>query len=134
QHIMTGSYTPSSGPHAGKRVNYRDVIYCIDIRGYGNWGEWHSGEICDFNAYPTGRQPTNATLKEIIDLHTEVCDRWPRVMMVAGYDGGYTGISLFGVSAEVSYYALTARNKWGAVGYRRDQWGATDTYLSRLMA
>lgn len=134
QHIMTGSYTPGSGPHAGKRVNYRDVIYCIDIRGYGNWGEWHSGEICDFNAYPTGRQPTNATLKEIIDLHTEVFDRWPLVMMVAGYDGGYTGISLFGVSAEVSYYALTARNKWGAVGYRRDQWGATDTYLSRLMA
>src|SRR5690606_33586839 len=75
-----------------------------------------------------------ATLKEIIDLHTEVFDRWPLVMMVAGYDGGYTGISLFGVSAEVSYYALTARNKWGAVGYRRDQWGATDTYLSRLMA
>ena len=133
-HIMTGSYTPSSGPHAGKRVNYRDVIYCIDIRGYGNWGEWHSGEICDFNAYPTGRQPTNATFKEIIDLHTEVFDRWPLVMMVAGYDGGFTGISLFGVPAEVSYYALTARNKWGAVGYRRDQWGATDTYLARLMA
>ncbi|HUM65944.1 MAG TPA: DUF4832 domain-containing protein, partial [Chitinophagaceae bacterium] len=133
-HIMTGSYTPSSGPHAGKRVNYRDVIYCIDIRGYGNWGEWHSGEICDFNAYPTGRQPTTQTFKEIIDLHTEVFQNWPLVMMVAGYDGGYTGISLFGVPAEVSYYALTARNKWGAVGYRRDQWGATDTYLDRLMA
>ena len=133
-HIMTGTYTPTSGPHAGKRVNYRDVIYCIDIRGYGNWGEWHSGEICDFNSYPTGRQPTNATFKEIIDLHTEVFDRWPLVMMVAGYDGGYTGISLFGAPAEVSYYALTARNKWGAVGYRRDQWGATDTYLDRLMA
>ena len=134
QHIMTGSYTPSSGPHAGKRVNYRDVIYCIDIRGYGNWGEWHSGEICDFNAYPTGRQPTTQTFKTIIDLHTQVFQNWPLVMMVAGYDGGYTGISLFGVPAEVSYYALTARNKWGAVGYRRDQWGATDTYLDRLMA
>ncbi|MGZ8517958.1 MAG: hypothetical protein ACXWWD_11435, partial [Chitinophagaceae bacterium] len=96
-YIMTASYTPSSGPRSGQRVNYRDAIYCIDIRGYGNWGEWHSGEICDFNAYPAGRQPTNATFKELIDLHTEVFQNWPLVMMVAGYDGGYTGISLFGV-------------------------------------
>ncbi len=133
-HIMATSYTATDGPHEGQSIAFKDAIYCIDIRGYGNYGEWHSGGICNFNAYPTGRQPTNATLKTIIDHHTQVFDDWPLVMMVAAYDGAYTGIQVFGIPAEVSYYALTATNAWGNVGFRRDQWGATDSYLNTLLA
>ncbi|HEY4966009.1 MAG TPA: hypothetical protein VII28_06405, partial [Puia sp.] len=30
----------ASGTHNGK--NYKDVIYYVDIRGYGDFGEWHT--------------------------------------------------------------------------------------------
>jgi hypothetical protein len=50
-------------------VKYKDVVNCIDIRGYGAWGEWHSGytpnnQVSD---YPAGTFPTVATLKAIVD-------------------------------------------------------------------
>jgi hypothetical protein len=133
-HLMNTTYVATAGPRSGQAVAYRDAIYAIDIRGYGNWGEWHSGGICDWNGYPAGRQPTAASLKKIIDHHTEVFDLWPLVMMVAGYDGGATSIPLFVPLPEVAHYALTASNAWGDVGFRRDQWGATDGYLHTLMA
>lgn len=131
--LKTQFYTPSSGPNAGKRVLFGDAIYVIDIRGYGNWGEWHSGGICDWNAYPSGTQPTSATLKAIIDAHTQIFDRWPLGMMIAAYDGGKTGIPLFVPLRDVAWYALTARNAWGEVGARRDQVGAPDGYLQTML-
>ena len=35
--------------------------------------------------------------------------------------------------AEVGNYALTTRNAWGPLGWRRDQWGATDNYLNLIL-
>jgi len=134
-HLVTKTLTPTSGIHAGKPVLAGDAIYCIDIRGFGTWGEFHFGSTgLTWTTWPTGRQPTAASLKSIIDAHTQTFDKWPLVMMVAAYDGGYTGINVFARLPEVAYYALTARNAWGAVGFRRDQWGATDSYLNNLMA
>ena len=36
-HIMSSSY---------KGVAFKNAIYCIDIRGYGNYGEWHNTGNC----------------------------------------------------------------------------------------
>jgi hypothetical protein len=38
-HIMSSSY---------KGVAFKDAIYCIDIRGYGNYGEWHNSESWEY--------------------------------------------------------------------------------------
>lgn len=133
-HINATSYTATSGPHVGESIDFEDVIYCIDIRFYGNYNEWHSGGYATWTSYPTGRQPTAAALKEIIDIHTEELPDWWLVAMVAGFDGGMTNINLFIPLPEVAHYLLTASNAHGQVGFRRDQWGATDLYLDGLMA
>lgn len=134
-HILNTSYTAISGPHQGQSIRYRDVIYCIDIRGFGDYGEWHSGGMWDFGQFPGNTQPTAATLIEIIDTHTEVFEDWPLVMMVAGYNGsgGAAFIPIFHPYNSVGYYALKATNAWGKVGNRRDQFGATDSYLDKLL-
>lgn len=118
--------------HSG--VQYKDAIYTIDIRGYGNWGEWHSGQIVsDLNQYPTGTRPTATTLKTIIDHHSQVFDLWPLSIMIAALDGGSTGIPIFGASDTVTHYALTQSNTWGLFGWRRDSWGATNAYFDKLL-
>ncbi|HRP30433.1 MAG TPA: hypothetical protein PKV73_01010 [Agriterribacter sp.] len=130
--LKTERHTPTSGPNAGKSVLYGDAIYVIDIRGFGNWGEWHIGGIADnWNSQPN--RPTIATLKAIIDAHTQIFDKWPLGMMIAGYDGGASGVPLFHPYPEVAHYALTAKNAWGDVGARRDQVGAPDGYLKNML-
>lgn len=130
--LISERHTPTSGPNAGKSVLYGDAIYVIDIRGFGNWGEWHIGDIASqWNSQPN--RPTIATLKAIIDAHTQVFDRWPLGMMIAAYDGGASGVPLFHPYPEVAHYALTAKNAWGDVGARRDQVGAPDGYLKNML-
>lgn len=130
--LLTQKYTPSSGPNAGKSVLFGDAIYVIDIRGFGNWGEWHIGGISGaWNSQPF--RPTAATLKAIIDAHTQIFDKWPLGMMIAGFDGGASGVPLFHPYPEVAHYALTAKNDWGSVGARRDQVGAPDGYLRNML-
>lgn len=114
-------------------VLFADAIYCIDIRGFGNWGEWHT-DYLPWNSHPVAVRPTAAALKGIIDAHVQIFDRWPLVSMIAAFDGGMGSTNLFPPYPDVAYHALTAKNNWGVVGYRRDQWGATDSYLNRLMA
>ena len=136
-HINTTSIVATAGPKIGQSIPLSSIIYCIDVRGYGNYGEWHTGGICDWGTFPAGRQPTAASLKEIIDTHTEVFTNpaWYLVMMIAAYDGGGTFIPLFVPIPEVAYYAATATTPSGdTVGWRRDQWGATDGYLNTLLA
>lgn len=130
--LLSERHTPTSGPNAGKSVLYGDAIYVIDVRGFGNWGEAHIGGIADnWNAQPN--RPTIATLKAIIDAHTQIFDKWPLGMMIAYYDGGASGVPLFHPYPEVAWYALTARNAWGDVGARRDQVGAPDGYLKAML-
>lgn len=132
-HILTTSYTATTGPKNGQTIAGRDMIYCIDIRGYGQWGEWNTYGIADWSSFPSNRQPTVAALKEIIDTHTEEFTDFPLVMMVGAYDGGKTGIQIFAPVPEIAWYALQASNAWGPSGWRRDQWGATDAYLNTLL-
>ena len=122
-HILKSSY---------KGVAFKDAIFSIDIRGYGNYGEWHTAGIVDHvSEYPPGTRPTAHVLKKIIAQHTEVFKNWPLTLMIAAFDAGQFEAIM--VPAEVTYYALTTKNVWGPLGWRRDQWGATDDYLDKIL-
>ena len=115
-------------------VRYRDVVNCIDIRGYGAWGEWHSGytpnnQVSD---YPSGTFPTVASLKAIVDAHTNAFPNFQLVNMIAAFDANYLGNTRN--PPEIAHYILTHRgtNK-GPIGWRRDQWGALDGYLKSYL-
>lgn len=132
KHIIASHYIASKGPHIGKSIEFKDAIYCIDVRGYGNYGEWHSSGIVNhINEYPEGSRATTNTLKTIIDHHTQVFDLWPLTIMIAAFDAEQVNTIMN--PAEVGYYALTTRNAWGPLGWRRDQWGATDGYLNSIL-
>ncbi len=112
-HILSGSYNG---------VRYQDVIGQIDIRGYGDFGEWTN------NVFTNGNL-TVASGDSIISYHVHVFDKFQCVYMMATVDGGQ--LSNTNVPPGVGYYALTASNSVGKLGWRRDSWGQTDNYLSQ---
>ena len=118
-HIETASYDG---------IKYKDVIQFVDIRGYGSWGEWHSAGIVDnTDQYPAGTFPTVASFKKIVDAHTKGFPNIQLVAMIASFDAGLLGNT--NNPPEVAHYILTTKNNRGLIGWRRDQWGATDNYL-----
>lgn len=112
-HILSGSYNG---------VRYQDVIGQIDIRGYGDFGEWTN------NVFNVGNI-TVPTGDSIISYHVHVFDKFQCVYMMATVDGGQ--LSNTNVPPAVGYYALTVSNSVGKLGWRRDSWGQTDNYLSQ---
>lgn len=103
------------------------VLGYVDIR-YGSWGEWHFVNIVTSNLseMPTGLRPTPASLKKIIDTHIEAFPLHPLVCPFAVFDCMRLGHTL--VPVEVGDYLLEAKNNWGSIGWRRDNWGITDEY------
>lgn len=115
-HINTTSYN-------GKL--YKNAVGYIDVRGYGNFGEWHNWPYS--GSTPTGRVATVSTLKRIVDSHTSAFPDHPLVAMSDGF-------ATWGSAAtppEVVTYLLTTRNAWGLLGWRRDNWGNPE-YSDRL--
>jgi hypothetical protein len=109
---------------------WQNVIQYVDIRGYGNWGEWHSayGNNFTVSQYPAGTFPTVASLKKIVDAHVTGFPNFPLVAMIAAFDAQWLNNTYN--PAEIAHYILTHKgNNWGPIGWRRDQWGATDNYL-----
>jgi hypothetical protein len=104
-HIKTGT-------HSGK--NYADAIEYVDIRGYGNYGEWHTYPWT--SEIPNGTGATSATLIRIIDSHSKAFPNYPLVTLIAAFSPSST-------PSDVTYHALTATNTWGGFGWRRDNWG-----------
>lgn len=118
-HLDTGSFNA---------IKYKNVINYIDIRGYGSYGEWHSHEIAEeVSDYPAGTKATSASLVRIIDAHVKKFPTYPLVIMFNAFDGNRLHNTR--TAPEVGYHALTARNKWGLIGWRRDNWGALDDYI-----
>ncbi len=105
---------------------YRDVVDYIDIRGYGNFGEWHNAPY--WNQTPTGRVATSASLKRIIDAHINKFPNYPLINLCGAFDAGNASE----VPVDVTQYALTASNNWGRFGWRRDNLGeyGTDAILA----
>lgn len=107
---------------------WQDKINYIDIRGYGQWGEWHSvGFGQPVSSMPAGTRPTVATYKRFIDGHIAAFPNYPLVMLMAALDAEWLDNTM--TPREVTDYILKARNNWGLIGIRRDQWGATDNYI-----
>lgn len=115
------------------QMGWQKAIGIIDVRGFGNWGEWHSS-YCpnnDVSDYPVGTFPTVVSLKKIVDAHTAGFPNFPLVAMIAGFDAHYLRNTWN--DPEIGHYLLTTRNTWGPLGWRRDQWGATDSYLDSYL-
>lgn len=107
---------------------WQDKINYIDIRGYGQWGEWHSvGFGQPVSSMPAGTRPTVATYKRFVDGHIAAFPNYPLVMLMAALDAEWLDNTM--TPREVTDYILKARNNWGLIGIRRDQWGATDNYI-----
>jgi len=131
-HINATSYTAEAGPHRGKTIAFKDVISSIDIRGYGAWGEWHNAGLVDnISEYPAGTRPTAATLKTIIDHHVNVFREYPLSIMISAFDA--ERYPTMYIPKEVTAYVLSLSNNWGKLGWRRDNWGATDGYIEALL-
>jgi hypothetical protein len=113
--------------HAG--FPYRNAWGYADIRGYGSWGEWHMvSAASSAAAYPAGRKPTAASLKRIVDAHVNAFTDVPLVAIISAFDADRLKNTL--VPAEVGHHILTTSNRWGKIGWRRDNWGWTEQYLS----
>lgn len=108
---------------------WQNRIGYVDIRGYGQWGEWHSvGFGQPTTSMPAGIKPTVATYKRIIDSHVRAFPDWQLVMMLAAMDANWLDNTM--TPPEVTDYMLKASNNVGPIGMRRDQWGATDNYVN----
>jgi hypothetical protein len=109
-------------------VPYRHALGYVDIRGYGSWGEWHMVFAAQtLSVFPTGRRPQPASLIRIFDAHINAFPNTPLVSLMATFDANQLGNTM--VPPEVGYHALTASNRWGKIGWRRDNWGWRDDYL-----
>lgn len=118
-HLDTGSF---------EGIKYKKVINYIDIRGYGSYGEWHSHEIAEnMSGYPPETRATPASLIRIINAHVKKFSNYPLVIMFNAFDGNRLNNTK--TAPEVAYHALTVRNNWGLIGWRRDNWGALDDYI-----
>jgi len=109
-------------------VPMKNVVNIIDIRGMGNWGEWHHYPyVGDYpNKLPAGQQPTFASLKRIVDAFLQGFPDNPLVAMISAHDREFF-VNTWNPPA-ISDYLATAKNNWGGVGYRNDHWGGLDTY------
>lgn len=113
-------------------VYYKDIINYVDIRLYAQWGEWHNGGLFDnVSQYPAGTRPSVDSYKKMIDVHCDNFPDYPLVVLFAGYDANWLPHTM--TPPEVTYYLLTKKNKWGYIGWRRDQWGQTDNYIKAYL-
>jgi hypothetical protein len=98
-------------------VSYSAVIHSVDIRGYGNYGEWHNTPYAQ--TMPRNITASSATLTNIINYHTAAFQNYPLTALI-----GATEIQADSyVPLDVTYYVLTASNNWGQIGIRVDHWG-----------
>ena len=108
-HIATSSYNG---------VPYSRVIRYIDVRGIGDYSEWHHNGYLE--NIPTGRFPTVATYKRVVDDYLAAFPDFQLVSLSDGYDPA----GLSNTPPEVISYILNARNNAGKLGYRRDNIGS----------
>jgi Secretion system C-terminal sorting domain/Domain of unknown function (DUF4832)/PKD domain/Bacterial Ig domain len=107
-HIATGS-------HAGK--NYRDAIGYVDIRGYGETGEWNTYPW--YGTEPAGRKATDPSLRAIIDAVANAFPNNQLVICFGSLDPGNACLT----PAATSSYVLSKTNAHGHIGWRRDNLG-----------
>lgn len=115
QHLQTTTYN---------NVLYKNAIVAIDIRGYGNFGEWHCWPYGD----GVNNKPTTASLKRIIDAQKNAFNDFRLVSMISAVSASD---SWSHSTPEIAYYLLTQSTKAGTFGIRRDNFGATESYYNQ---
>lgn len=112
-------------------VPYSKIINYIDVRGYGNFGEWHNFPYTQpgaVPAYPAAIIPTSAVLDTLIQSHIDNFPNNPLSILIGAYDHGDN----INIPLDVTYFALTAHNNYGPIGWRRDNWGDEVNYVNVL--
>lgn len=109
----------------------KNAIDGVDIRGYGNFGEWHNFPYTQPGftpAYPAAIVPTSAVLDSIIASHIRNFPNYPLYILIGAFDHGDN----INIPLDVTYFALTQRNTWGPIGWRRDNLGDEVNYAAIL--
>ena len=106
--------------------SYKDAIYYIDVRGYGDYGEWHTYPWT--GTEPSGRTATVASLESIVNAVKSAFPNYPLQIAMGAFDTKDASM----MPPEFCYYALTTSNAWGQIGWRRDNLGDAGyaSYLS----
>jgi hypothetical protein len=116
-HINSSSYNG---------VAFKNVVYHIDLSGFGNYGEFHSYPFID--SYPSASlKISDASYKSLIDAQTSAFPNFPLI----------GNIAMFSVNTEldpyIGWYSLTASNAWGKFGFRSDHLGWYSTFMNDVM-
>jgi hypothetical protein len=116
-----------------KDKNWLGWVNTVDVRGVGSFGEWHHHPYAQqMSAFPSGTRPTEASMKRIVDAHIRAFpDLW-LVAMISGFDGNRLQNTMN--PPGIRDYLLTVRNEKGLLGWRRDNWGATDSYITQYLS
>lgn len=114
--INATSYTPATGPKAGQSISYASVLNRVDIRGYGNFGEWN---LADIGAGSGNQNVTKASLQAIVNTHKNAFPNYQLQMLMEALTIQPSGAA----SGEFNYWILTQSNNYGKFGYRMDNWG-----------
>jgi hypothetical protein len=71
---------------------------------------------------------TASTLNALINYNLQAFPNYPNVILIHAFSDHASAF----VPLETTYYALNAKNNWGPLGWRRDQWGdpGTDNILA----
>jgi len=119
-HISVGSYKPSWSTTA---IPYANAIGYVDIRGYGNFGEWHTSSW-GTEAGALSRVATFTTAKRIIDANLNAFPNNWATIGIAAFDQNTIQPDAWALKdPAIGYYALTAKNNKGEIAFRRDSWG-----------
>lgn len=116
-----------------KEKGWLDWVNTFDVRGMGAYGEWHHYPYAQqMSVFPSGTRPTEASIKKIIDAHIDAFpDIW-LVAMISGFDANRLQNTMN--PPGIRDYLLTVRNEKGLLGWRRDNWGATDSYITQYLS
>ncbi|MCX6309444.1 MAG: hypothetical protein NTY32_11645 [Bacteroidia bacterium] len=107
----------------GRKFNNDPRIGSIDIRSYGNWGEWH---LSGFEAPPSPLEPiTLESKKRIIDSYIKAFPNKQLLMMSDGTEGMSYAMSITGLKYPIGW----RRDSWGNSGFHSLKnsaaWGVT---------
>jgi len=108
-----------------KGVAYKDALWYVDVRGYGDFGEWHTYPW--ISSTPSAAVATSASLKSIVEAVKTAFPNNQLVIPMGAFDTDHDSK----LPADFCYYALTTKNNFGEIGWRRDNIG-DDGYNSWL--
>ena len=104
-------------------VSFKNVVFHIDVSGFGNYGEFHSYPF--INNYPSSAHKlSDASYKSIVDAQTSAFSNFPLVGNINMFVGE--------MSLYQGWYSLTASNAWGKIGIRNDHFGWTSTFKNDI--